>query len=114
MKTLGRIFIILFAFVLLSGLMVAAVNAAGINQPNFNSEGGRTEFRPQGGEEGEFPFRPEGDHEEEGRGERGGGRGGFGWIFGAVKNVGVIAVLVTLIAWPRSISKNKKRTAAAP
>ncbi len=113
MKTFGRIFIILAAFIFLSGLMVAAVNAAGINQPDFNGDGGRTEFRPQGqgGEESGLPFRPEGDHEE---GERGGGRGGFGLIFGAVKNVGVIAVLVALIAWPRSIAKNKKRTAAAP
>ena len=110
MKTLGRIFIILFAFVLLCGLMVTAVNASGMNQPNFDN--GRTEFRPQGGEEGEFPFRPEGDHEEGERGERGGG--GFGWIFGAIKNVGVISVLVVLIALPRSIAKNKKRTATAP
>ncbi len=110
MKTLGRIFIILFAFVLLSGLMVTAVNASGMNQPNFDGE--RTEFRPQGGEEGEFPFRPEGGHEEGERGERGGG--GFGWIFGAIKNVGVISVLVVLIALPRSIAKNKKRTATAP
>lgn len=109
MKTLGRILVILSAFVLLSGLMVAAVNTVGMNQPNFNNE--RTEFRPQGGEEGGLPFRPEGGHEEGERGERG---GGFGWIFGAVKNVGVISVLVILIAWPRSIAKNKKRTATAP
>ena len=111
MKTLGRIFIILFAFVLLSGLMVVGVNAAGMNQPNFGGDGYRPEFRPQGGEEGGLPFRPEGEHGEGERGERG---GGFGWIFGAVKNVGVISVLVVLIAWPRSITKNKKRTAAAP
>jgi hypothetical protein len=106
MKTLGRIFIILFAFVLLSGLMVVAVNAAGVNQPNLNGNGGRTEFRPQGGEEGGLPFRPEG-------GREGGERGGSGvsrLIFGAVKNIGVIAVLAVLIAWPRSIAKNKKRT----
>ncbi len=113
MKTLGRILIILFAFVLLSGLMVVGVNAAGINQPNFGGEGNRSEFRLQGSEEGGLPFRPEGGHEEGERGERG-GRGGFGWIFGAVKNVGVISVLVILIAWPRSIAKNKKRTAATP
>ena len=108
MKTLGRIFIILFVFVLLSGLMVAAVDASGLNQPDFNGE--RTEFRPQGqgGEEGGLPFRPDGDRES---GERG-GRGGFGWIFGAVKNVGVISVLVILIAWPRSMSKKKKKAVA--
>ena len=111
MKTLGRIFIILFAFVLLSGLMVTAVNASGMNQPNFGGDGDRPEFRPQGGEEGEFPFRSEGEEHEE-RGERG-DRGGFGWIFGAVKNVGVISVLVVLIAWPRSLAKKKKKATAA-
>ena len=111
MKTLGRIFIILFAFIFLSGLMVVAVNVAGINQPNFGNDGSRTEFRPQGGEEGGLPFRPEGGHEEGERSERG-GRGGFGWIFGAVKNVGVISVLVVLIAWPRSLSKKKKKASA--
>lgn len=109
MKTMGRIFIILFAFVLLSGLMVAAVNAAGMNQPNFNGDGGRTEFRPQGGEEGGLPFRPEGEREG---GEREGG--GSRWIFGAVKNVGVISILVLMIALPRNMAKNKKRAAATP
>jgi hypothetical protein len=111
MKILGRTFIILFAFVLLSGLMVAAVNAAGINQPDFTGE--RTEFRPQGGEEGGLPFRPEGEHEDGERGERG-APGGFRWMFGAVKNVGIIAVLVAFIAWPRSAAKKKKRAVTTP
>lgn len=105
MKTLGRIAIILFAFILLSGLIVLAVNASGMNQPNFNG-GGRTEFRPQGGDNNGTSFRPDGG-EPEGR-ERG-GRGGIGWIFGAVKNVGVITLLVLAIAWPRSLTKKNKK-----
>jgi len=109
MKILGRTFIILFAFVLLSGLMVAAVNASGVNQPNFNGE--RTEFRPQGGENGGLPFPNEGRRPEGGeRGERG---GGF-WIFGAVKNIVVIGVLVLVIVWPRSAAKKKKRAVTTP
>lgn len=108
MKILGRILIILFAFVFLSGLMVTAVNAAGVNQPNFGSDNSRVEFRPQNGEEGGLPFRPEGEHSE--RGERG---GGSRWAFGLIKNIGVIAVLVLAIAWPRSVAKKKKRTTIA-
>lgn len=113
MKTLGRIFIILFAFVLLSGLMVTAVNASGMNQPNFNGSGERTEFRPQGqgAEEGGLPFRPDGERSE---GREHGGPSGGRWMFGAIKNVGVVAVLVTVIAWPRSVAKKKKRVTATP
>ncbi len=107
MKTLGRIFIILFAFILLSGLMVTSVNAVGMNMPDFD-DGEQTEFRPQGGEEGGLPFRPEGEHFE--RGERG---GGSRWAFGLVKNVGVLSVLVVAVAWPRSLAKKKKRAAIA-
>ena len=108
MKTLGRIVIILFAFVLLSGLMVMAVNASGMNQPNFNG-GGRTEFRPQGGDNDGPSFRPEGGGPS---GRDRGGRGGTGWIFGAVKNIGVITLLVIAIAWPRSLAKKNKKTGA--
>lgn len=102
MKTLGRIFILSFVFVLLSGLMIMAVNASGMNAPDFGRDrAGQTEFRPpQGDEENGGPFRPEGE------------RGGFGssrWIFGMVKNVGVIAVLVTAIVWPKSILRRKRR-----
>ena len=67
-----------------------------MNQPNFNG-GGRTEFRPQGGDNDGPSFRPEGGGSE---GRERGGRGGAGWIFGAVKNIGVIALLVVAIAWP--------------
>lgn len=111
MKILGRILIILFAFVFLSGLMVTAVNAAGINQPNFGGDNGRVEFRPQSDEEGGLPFRLEGERSE--RGEHGDRGGGSRWAFGLIKNIGVITILVLAIAWPRSVVKKKKRTTIA-
>ncbi len=119
MKTLGRILIILVVFAALSGLMVIGVNASGFSASNFRGEGG--EFRPSGGGEG-FPppgFRPDGDDggfRPEGfeeRGERGEGRGGVtGLMFGAIKNIFVIALLVTVIVWPKNIARNKRKNGA--
>jgi hypothetical protein len=104
MKTIGRILIILVVFSMVTGLIVTAVNASGKNAPDFD---GVPQFRP-GGEGGEFS--PEG---VENRPERGGGDNGLPrWLFGAVKNVAVIGFLVTVIVWPKSIAKNKKKSAA--
>ncbi|MBI5963052.1 MAG: hypothetical protein HY863_06225 [Chloroflexi bacterium] len=113
MKTLGRILIILMVFAALSALMVVGVNASGVSASSFRGEGG--EFRPGG--EG-FPpgfqpgadgnrVRPEGFEEHSERGE---GRGGIsGLMFGAVRNIFVIALLVTLIVWPRSVARKKRK-----
>ncbi|NOT03914.1 MAG: hypothetical protein HOP27_04875 [Anaerolineales bacterium] len=119
MKTLGRILIILVVFAALSGLMVVGVNALGLSVSNFRGEGG--EFRPGGDGEG-FPppsFRPDGDDggfRPEGfeeRGERGERRGGVaGMMFGAIKNIFVIALLVTVIVWPKSIARSKRKNGA--
>jgi len=111
MKTLGRIFIILFAFVLLSGLMVIAVNASGVGTQAFGDGAPRPEFRPQAGEQGELQFRPEGERQERG-GERGGGNGAF-MLFGMIKNIVVIGFFVVVIAWPRSLAKKAKRAPVA-
>ena len=92
MKTIGRILIILAVFSIVAGLMVTAVNAS-------SASAASRQFRP----DRQNGFRPE----REGR-----GAGGAGWIFGLVKNVGVMAVLVTLIVWPKSIAKKKKRQIA--
>jgi len=99
MKTLGRILIILAVFSIFSGLMVVAVNASGASVPAV--DGASSQLRPGGGVD---QFRPE-------RGDRG-GAGGSRWMFGVVKNVGVMAVLVTLIVLPRSVAKKKKKQAA--
>jgi len=115
MKILGRILIILAVFAALSAAMVTAVNASGTNATSFQREGG--EFRPGGEMEG-FPpagFRPDGGEgfrhgEFEEHGERGEGRGGVtGLMFGAVKNIGVIGLLVTLIVLPKSIAKKNRK-----
>lgn len=105
MKTLGRVLIILVVFSALSALMVLTVNASGTSAvpADFNGEPPQ-QFRPQGdGDDG--AFRPE-------RHDRDGGGGGSRWMFGLVKNVGVMAMLVVLIVLPRSIAKKKKRQAA--
>jgi hypothetical protein len=104
MKTLGRILIILAVFSIFAGLMVVAVNASGANAPDFN---GAPQFRPGGGE----GVRPEGDGNRPERNE--GGIGVSRWVLGPVKNAGVIAVLVAIVAWPRSIARKKRKQAGA-
>lgn len=102
MKTLGRILIICFVFTVFAGLMILAVNASGMNAPDFRGDGeSRSEFRPQNGDvDGGLSFPPEGE-----RGEGGGSR----LMFGVIKNVIVITFLVLVIVWPKSIAKKKRR-----
>jgi len=97
MKIIGRILIILVVFAVLSGLMVATVNASGSNTSSFDGA-------PQLHADGDMGGRPE-------HGERG-AAGGSRWMFGLLKNVGVMAVLVTIIAWPKSVAKKKRKQAA--
>ena len=104
MKILGRTILILAVFAILSGLMVTAVNASGTNAPDFD---GAPQFRPDGDGDG---FRPEGGENRRERGE--GGLNGPRWLFGLIKNVGVMAVLVTIIVVPKSIAKKKRKQGA--
>jgi hypothetical protein len=104
MKILGRTFVILAVFAIFSGLMVTVVNATGANAPDFD---GAPQFRPDGDNGG---FRPEGGENRRERGE--GGLNGPRWMFGLIKNVGVMAVLVTIIVWPKSITKKKRKQGA--
>jgi hypothetical protein len=109
MKTLGRILIILTAFVIVMGITYVAVNAGGLSSsggmPQFENDRGSLpangQFEQPEFGVGQFEGRPE-DRE----------RGG-GWMFGLIKNVGMIAVVVMLIALPRRIKRNKKRSAPA-
>lgn len=107
MKTIGRILIILLVFSALSGLMVLAVNASGSTSSGF--DGAPSQLRPQG--DGD-QFRPEGDQNRPERGGREGLGGGSRWMFGLVKNMVVLTVLVTIIALPRSLAKKKRKKAA--
>lgn len=111
MKTLGRILVILVAFTIVMGITYAAVNASNsssADMPMFERgrEGG---VRPEDGQP-EFPnggrpkFRGGGRHE--------GSRGG-GWMFGLIKNAGVVAIIVALIAVPRSLTRRKPNPAPA-
>jgi hypothetical protein len=100
-------------FFALSGLMVAAVNASGANAPDF---GGPLPQIRQGGDGDQFSPEngavPEGGQNRPERGERGERMGGgSGWMFGLIKNTGLMAILVTIIVWPRSAAKKRKRQA---
>jgi hypothetical protein len=106
MKTLGRILIILVAAAIVTGAMVALVNATGSSAATSFDRPGGAEFRPQGERpQGGFP---EGDFPEGMRPERGRELGGVGWMPGTLKNVGVIALLVAVIVIPKSLFKRKK------
>jgi hypothetical protein len=105
MKILGRILLILVVMGIVMGVTYAAVSAGGSAglpgaEPRF--EGGRPPF-DRGGEP---PFR---EGRFEGRGPE--GREGGGWMFGLIKNVGVIAVVVTLIVFPKSVARKRRRAA---
>jgi hypothetical protein len=102
MKTIGRILIILAVFSIFAGLMVVAVNASGSNAPAADDT---RQFRPA-----VDGIRPEGDGNRPERGDR--GAGGSRWMFGLVKNIGVMALLVTVIVWPKSVAKKKRKQAA--
>lgn len=101
MKTFGRILIIVVAFALVMSGMYFAVNgssntstAQGFDRPQFQGEG----FNPNG---------PRPDF----RGEREREGGGVGWIFGMIKNVGIVAVFVALIVVPKNFLQQQRRQA---
>jgi len=99
MKALGRILIILVAFAVVMGITYGTVNASGSSStstPQFES--------------GERPASPSGQFEGRPEGQEGGG----GLMFGLIKNIGIIAIVVTLIALPKSVVQKKKRTTAVP
>jgi hypothetical protein len=104
MKTIGRILIILAVFSAFAGLMIVAVNATGANAPGFD---GTPQFRPNAVQD---RVRPGGDENRPDRGERG-VPDGPRWMFGLIKNMGLLALLVTIIVWPKSVAKKKRKQA---
>ena len=111
MKIVGRMLIILAVFALVMGITYGIVNARSSSSsgvpPRFEQANGR--FAPPDGalpgfENGERPEFPGGGREL--RGERGGG-----WLFGALKNIVIIGIIVALIALPKSWIQKRKRTA---
>ncbi len=96
MKTIGRIVIILCVFALVIGLTYVIVSAGS------SSTGAATSAFERGGG---FP-RPDGARREF-RGE-----GGGGWMFGMIKNVGIVAILVALVTVPKNFMQKRRRQIA--
>jgi hypothetical protein len=112
MKIVGRVVIILAVFALVMGITYMIVNARSSSNseihPRFEQENGRLaspDGAPPGFLNGERPEFPGGGREF--RGERGGGE----WLFGALKNIAIIGIIVALIAVPKSWIQKRKRAA---
>lgn len=106
MTTLWRMLVIVVAFTLAMGLMYAAVNTTGAGsgtEPRFEREEGI-------GPEGVRPFPPEGGERREFR--EGGRGGGFGMLFGLVKNIGVVAVVTAIVVWWKNQAQKSRVSAA--
>jgi hypothetical protein len=111
MKTLGRILIILAAFALVMGITYTAVNAASSSTGNSAFERGGEDFpRPESVQpqvpNGARPAFPPGGEGREFRGDRG---GGFRWILGAVKNMGIIAIIVAVVVWLKNFMRKRNQ-----
>ena len=95
MKTFGSILLIVTAFAIVMGVTYLAVNAGNTSSSNVPAlDGSGANFRPNG--EGERP---------EFSGESGGT-----WVFGMLKNVGVVAFIVALIALPKNLRQKRDST----
>jgi hypothetical protein len=98
MKTLGRIVVIVVAFVIVMGITYGVVNATNSSMTASTFERGAEGFpRP----EGMRPALPDGERPDfDGAPSRG---GGSMFVFGSVKNIGVLAFIVMLIALPKRL-----------
>lgn len=112
MKTLGRILIILAVFALVMGITYGIVNARSSSNsgvpPRFEQANERF-AQPNGA----LPGSPNGERSELPGGGREfrGVRGGGGWLFGALKNIAIIGIIVALIVVPKSWIQKRKRSA---
>jgi hypothetical protein len=111
MKILGRIVIILAVFALVMGIAYTVVNARGSSGPGPTPgfQPGKERFSQsnagQGFPGGGRPAFPGGDRNES-RGEH-----GIGWLFGVIKNIAVIGIIVALIVVPKGWLEKKRRAA---
>lgn len=96
MKTLGRIVIIVCVCALVAGLTYVAVNAGRLSTTATTPAFGR-----------DRGFRPDGTRREFH------GEGGGGWMFGMIRNIGVIAAVVALIAVPKRLGRKRIRRISA-
>jgi hypothetical protein len=113
MKMIGRILIILAVFALIMGITYVVINSRRPSGSGFIQvfEPGNRQFAPpdgaapgvQNGERPEFP----GGGRNEFRGERGGG----GWLFGALRNIAIIGLIVALVVIPKAWTQKRRRAA---
>ena len=96
MKTLGRVLMILIAFTIMMGITYTAVSASGSSTNASVFQNGNEGFAPSNGDTHEFR-------------EAGGGNG-IGVIFGLLKNIIIVAVIVALVAFPKNLLQQKRRT----
>jgi len=94
MKTLGRVLVILVAFAIMMGVTYTVVNAGGssTNTPAFQRGGesfsvndGPREFQDRGGN-------------------------GVGMMFGLLKNIMIVAMVVALIAFPKNLLQQRRKS----
>ena len=106
MKTLGRAFLIVAVFALIMGITYAVVTAgtSSNNAPQF-IQGGPGQPTFANGQRPEFP----GGERNEFHGERGSG----GLMFGMIKNIFVVGIVVALVVLPKGWLQRKNRTAQA-
>jgi len=106
MKTLGKILVILVVFAVAMGITYFAVNASGSSSTDLPQFENRERPFPANGqfEPGERPEFSGGEFE--GRERREGDGGGL--MFGLIKNVGIIAILVTILVVPKNLIKRKR------
>jgi hypothetical protein len=112
MKTVGRILIILTVFALVMGITYVIVNARSSSNsgipPRFGQENRRLaspDGAPPKFPNGERPEFPGGGREFSGE------RGGSEWLFGSLKNLAIIGMIVALIVLPKSWIQKRKRAA---
>jgi hypothetical protein len=94
MKTLGRVLIILIAFAIVMGMTYFAVNAGGSSTTTTSVfENGSANFAPIGA-------RPELRSENS---------GGADWMFGLLKNIIVVGIIVAIIVFPKNLTQQRRR-----
>ena len=93
MKTLGRILMILMAFAIVMGTTYFAVNASGSSTSSPAFENSSTRFAPNGA-------RPEFQGESSGAG---------GLMFGLMKNIITVVVLVAVVVLPKNLMQQWRR-----
>ncbi len=104
MKLIGRIFLILAVATLIAGALYLVVNASDSGEATFPEE---REFRERRFRE----FGPEGFRPDLDRQRRPPEGIGLGWLFGLIKNLGTIALIVGLLVGFRRIKPRHPKPA---